>query len=42
MVQNLADREVQRNYGENSGRLPGVKKKEAEEKRLYFGQPGMA
>ena len=21
---------------------PGVKKKEAEEKRLYFGQPGMA
>ena len=43
MVQNLADREVQRNYGENSGRLPGVKKKEGSgRKRLYFGQPGMA
>ena len=36
MVQNLADREVQRNYGENSGRLPGVKKEGSGRKKALF------
>ena len=36
MVQNLADREVQRNYEENSGRLPGVKKEGSGRKKALF------